>query len=131
MQERARSVTVVLLLVFGIGLVIGLAPGCAKKPTAGAPGPPREALVVVETYRDELPDQKVSVKLVVRGDATPEAATELLRQYVDEHQQPDEEMWVGMFLEGMDLQSVEYAIAIARPGAPPWITVRESLQTYR
>ena len=40
-------------------------------------------------------------------------------------------MWVAVFLEGMDVQSIEYAFAIARPGEPVRITVRDSAQTYR
>lgn len=134
----SRPATVTSLALIGIfGLVALAGPGCAKRPTArigpgarsgeagGAP------LVVVDIHREELPEEKVSIKLVARGEPSAEAATELLSRYVAEHGEPGREMWVALYLEGMDLQSVEYAIAIARPGEPPWITVRESMQTYR
>jgi hypothetical protein len=41
------------------------------------------------------------------------------------------EIWISVFLDGMDTNSVAYAFGIARPGRPLLIQRRESLQTYR
>jgi hypothetical protein len=125
--------------------------GCAKQETASTapvpvvPPPPvvepaplpapveetKPALTVVREYKETLAGSKRSVKLVVRGDEDPVAVEKLLRDYVDANRQEDEEMWVAVFFEGMDLQSIEYAFAVAKPGRKPYVTVRESLQTYR
>lgn len=105
--------------------------GCSKRQEHPWPEWTPTSLVVVSETREQLPGGQANVKLVVRGEPSPPAIDEFLRAYIDQHRRDDEEMWVAVFLEGMDVQSIEYAFAIARPGEPVRITVRESAQTYR
>jgi hypothetical protein len=106
--------------------------GCAKRqPEHPWPEYKPTPLVVLSETREELPGGQASIKLVVRGEPSRPAMEEFLRDYVDQHRLDDKEMWVAVFLEGMDVQSVEYALAIARPGERVRITVRDSAQTYR
>ncbi len=88
-------------------------------------------LEVAEEMAEELPGGTRHVKLVVRGAPTRAGVTALLERYVADHRPDNRELWVSVFLPGMDLQSIEYALAIARPGQSPRIMVRESVQTYR
>jgi len=71
------------------------------------------------------------VKLVIQGAATRAGVTTFLERYIEEHRSEEQELWVSVFLPGMDLQSIEYALAIVRPGQAPKIVVRDSVQTYR
>ena len=80
---------------------------------------------------EDLGGGKRHVKLVIQGAATRASVTSFLHQYIDDHRQVDGELWVSVFLPGMDLQSIEYALAIVRPGQTPQIVVRDSVQTYR
>jgi len=143
--RAAAGVSALFLLV--------LIAGCAKRETVSSapappvpppppvvepapepPAPPPEvapALAIVRTYEETLGGGKRSVKLVVRGEENQAAVEKLLTDYVQKHRREDEELWVAVFFEGMDLQSIEYAFAVAKPGRKPYITVRESLQTYR
>jgi methylenetetrahydrofolate--tRNA-(uracil-5-)-methyltransferase len=92
---------------------------------------PAPSLEVAEEMAEELPGGTRHVKLVVRGTPTRAGVTAFLEQYVADHRPDNRELWVSVFLPGMDLQSIEYALAIARPGQSPKIMVRESVQTYR
>lgn len=122
-----------LLAVAALALA-ALAAGCAKRSAVGTEtGGAAVALPlsIIEELEETLPGGQENVKLVVRGDAGAGAVEALLRRYVEEHRRPGRELWVAVFLEGMDLQAIEYAFARARPGQPVQVTVRESAQTYR
>jgi hypothetical protein len=109
-------------------------PPPAVEPAPEPPAPPPEAapaLAIVRTYEETLGGGKRSVKLVVRGEENQAAVEKLLADFVEKNRREGEELWVAVFFEGMDLQSIEYAFAVAKPGRRPYITVRESLQTYR
>ncbi len=98
------------------------------------PAPPAESgptLAIVRTYEETLAGGKRSVKLVLSGEEDDARVARLLTDYVHDNRREGEELWVAVFFEGMDLQSIEYAFAVAKPGRRPYITVRESLQTYR
>ncbi len=121
-----------LAVILVIASLAGVAVGCAKRQTNQAwPEWKASPLTLVSESRDDLPDGKVNIKVVVRGDATPETARDFLRDYVGKHRPSNKEMWVSLFLQGMDVQSIEYAFAVARPGERVRITVRPSSQTYR
>jgi hypothetical protein len=110
------------------------APPTVEPAPVPPPAPPAEsgpALAIVRTYEETLAGGKRSVKLVLRGEEDDAAVTRLLTDFVDANRREGEELWVAVFFEGMDLQSIEYAFAVAKPGRRPYITVRESLQTYR
>jgi hypothetical protein len=140
MKTRIQKTTIrdfrrsgpILALCVALGLAV-VAAGCARRTTTTTTWPEWQAspLVIVSESRQDVGQGKASVKLVVRGDPTPRSAEDLLRDYVEQHRRPDEEMWVSLYLEGMDVQSIEYAFATARPGDPIRITVRDSAQTYR
>jgi hypothetical protein len=115
----------VVILAFAAGA------GCSKRQEHSWPEWTPTSIVVVNESREELPGGQANVKLVIRGEPSRKEIDEFLRNYIDEHRRKDEEMWVAVFLEGMDVQSIEYAFAIARPGEPIRITVRDSAQTYR
>jgi methylenetetrahydrofolate--tRNA-(uracil-5-)-methyltransferase len=152
------AVTALLLLLFVGGGLSGLA-GCAKKPVAGSPpvqapadsagtgefvelpvetspeseipAPHPPELTVREELVEDLPGGTRHVKLVIQGAATRAGVTTFLERYIEEHRSEEQELWVSVFLPGMDLQSIEYALAIVRPGQAPKIVVRDSVQTYR
>jgi methylenetetrahydrofolate--tRNA-(uracil-5-)-methyltransferase len=157
--ELRRAVAGLATLSVVLGVALLAAGGCAKKP-AQAPVPPEVAppaaapdtltqiplppepedaeepkapppMDVEKEVAEELPGGTRHVKLVVRGSPTRAGVTALLQRYVEDHRPEDRELWVSVFLPGMDLQSIEYALAIARPGQAPRIMVRESVQTYR
>lgn len=124
------------LLAVLVLAVLALAGGCAKRSAVGtgtATGGAAVArpLTIIEELAETLPGGQESVKLVVRGDVGAPAVEALLRRYVEDHRRPGRELWVAVFLEGMDLQAIEYAFARARPGQPVQVMVRESAQTYR
>jgi methylenetetrahydrofolate--tRNA-(uracil-5-)-methyltransferase len=152
----APSVTAALVLLCLAGLG-GLA-GCAKKSTTGtppvaapadsagtgefvelpaepqapdAPAQPPPEITVREELVEDLPGGTRHVKLVIQGAATRAAVTDFLNRYIEDHRPDERELWVSVFLPGMDLQSIEYALAIVRPGQAPRIVVRDSVQTYR
>lgn len=106
-------------------------PAPAPPPAVAEEGTPAPALAIVRTYEETLAGGKRSVKVVVRGEENQAAVEKLLNDYVAKNRREGEELWVAVFFEGMDLQSIEYAFAVAKPGRKPYITVRESLQTYR
>jgi hypothetical protein len=146
-------------LALAIVCLAGGLQGCAKKPLAGTPPagaaadsaaagefvelpaveesapaaatPVESQLTVREELVEDLPGGTRHVKLVIQGAATRAGVTSFLEDYVEEHRPDDRELWVSVFLPGMDLQSIEYALAIVRPGQPPRIVVRDSVQTYR
>jgi methylenetetrahydrofolate--tRNA-(uracil-5-)-methyltransferase len=156
--ELRRAPVGLALVSVVLGWALLAAGGCAKAP-APTPVPPETAppaapdtlaeiplppepedaeepetappLEVAEEMAEELPGGTRHVKLVVRGSPTKAGVTSLLEKYVADHRPENRELWVSVFLPGMDLQSIEYALAIARPGQSPRIMVRESVQTYR
>jgi len=112
--------------------------GCARR--AGAPpgavvAEPPGPIEPLRVFREDLSDagqRKLHVKLVVAADAVNEQIDELIRRVATAERLDDGVLWISVFLEGMDLNSVAYAFGIARPGAATIpITHRDSLQTYR
>ena len=127
------------LLLLALALVgsIGMG-GCARR--AGAPpgdvaAEPPGPIEPLRVFREDLSDagqQKLHVKLVVAAGAVNEQIDDLIRRVATAERRDDGVLWISVFLDGMDLNSVAYAFGIARPGAATIpITNRDSLQTYR
>lgn len=156
--ERRRSWgqvatgTVVLAAV----VLVGLVSGCARRPsgptdgsgvTSRGDGTARGPLVPIHRHAEDLSDadhRKLHVRLIVPVTASDAAIDELIRREVreimaaeggdrarDGDDAPGTEVWISIFLDGMDTNSVAYALGIARPGRPLVIQRRQSLQTYR
>jgi methylenetetrahydrofolate--tRNA-(uracil-5-)-methyltransferase len=155
LERFSGSAIATALVVACLGAGFG---GCAKRSTEGTPAvvappdstvtpgfvelPPEAAadstatpatpdITIREEMVEELGGGNRHVKLVIQGAATRASVTSFLHQYIEDHRPGDRELWVSVFLPGMDLQSIEYALAIVRPGQAPQIVVRDSVQTYR
>jgi len=85
--------------------------------------------------REDLSDaeqQKIHIKLVVPAKASNEQIEALLYRVAATEELTAGVLWLSVFLDGMDLNSVAYAFGTARPDARTIpITYRQSLQTYR
>jgi hypothetical protein len=126
--------------LFGLALA---GAGCAKRvsggtqtstggiETAAEPAGPLEPIHVVREDLSDPEQRKIHIRLVVDADATDQAIDDLIRRIAAEESIEDGALWISVFLEGMDTNSVAYAFGIAQPGRAVAITHRESLQTYR
>ena len=87
----------------------------------------------VGDQREDLSDDsgsKLHVKVVVPAESTAAQVDDVIRR-VAAGERDAGELWVSVFLDGMDLNSPAYALGIARGGGPVAITRRQSPQTYR
>jgi hypothetical protein len=117
--------------------IAGLGGACAKRAgsggTAATPSPPPR-IEPLQLIREDLSDaqqQKLHIRLRVEATANREQIDDLIRRVAAAEQSAGGALWISVFLDGMDLNSVAYALGIVQPGGPLAITYRESLQTYR
>jgi hypothetical protein len=134
LRARHAAPTLVLLSL----LLLLLAPsGCSKRWTRGRATTIHEAGGPIEPLRSEREDlsdasgSKMHLRLIVANGATGEQVEDLIRRVAAAEDPLEGELWISVFLEGMDTNSIAYALGIVRPGRPVSITLRDSLQTYQ
>ena len=131
LRARPAAPNLVLLSL----LLLLLAPsGCSKRWTRGRATTIHQAGGPIEPLRSEREDlsdasgSKMHLRLIV---ATGEQVEDLIRRVAAAEDPLEGELWISVFLEGMDTNSIAYALGIVRPGRPVSITLRDSLQTYQ
>ncbi len=135
MKRRGRLIIILATLLTTLAGAFG-GGGCARRGTV--PSSPATAVTRIEPLqlmREDLSDaqeRKIHIKLVVPANASNEQIDALLHRVAAGEELTSGVLWLSVFLEGMDLNSVAYAFGMARPGETTFpINYRQSLQTYR
>jgi len=134
MKRRSELLLAMLLLPAILAGSLGDV-GCAKRGARPSSVPEFSPIDALRLMREDLSDatqQKLHIKLVVPATASNAQIADLVQRVAAAEELESGILWLSVFLEGMDLNSVAYAFGVARPGdsAIP-LSYRQSLQTYR